>query len=312
MPKLSHSKTTVGSLLRQVARRLQRAQLYFGHGTDNATDEAATLIWHALGLDWQAPANIYSRAVSVAGQARVLGLVQQRISQRVPAVYLTGTTWFAGLPMRTDARALVPRSPLAELIETQFAPWIAVQDARRVLDLCTGSGCIAIACAKYLPHATVDATDISGPALQLARENVALHRLRGRVRCLKSDYFSALKGRRYDIIVSNPPYVSAREMKSLPAEYRHEPSLALAAGRDGLDAVRAILRVAAAHLNPGGILVVEVGNSESAVRRRFGQLPFTWLAFEHGGDGVFLLTAAQLVRYAPAIAAELGHKADVG
>lgn len=307
MSKLSHSTLTVGVLLERTARRLARAGLHFGHGTDNARDEAAALIWHALQLDWTAPASIYRRKVSASGLAQVAALVARRIRERVPAVYLTGSTWFAGLPMRTDARALIPRSPLAELIEQQFAPWIDARRVRTVLDLGTGSGCIAIACAHYLPRARVDAADISPAALSLARENVRLHRLARRVRCVESDYFTALAGRRYDIIVSNPPYVGAREMRSLPAEYRHEPTLALASGRDGLDAVRAILRSAAKMLQPEGLLVVEVGNSEAAVRRQFRGVPFTWLEFERGGGGVFLLTAQQLLRFAPAIAAGIGR-----
>lgn len=307
MSKLSHSAPTVGALLESNARRLARARLHFGHGTDNARDEAAALIWHALALDWNAPASVYQRKVGAAGVARVSALVGRRIAERMPAVYLTGTTWFAGLPMRTDARALIPRSPLAELIEQGFAPWIDARRVRDVLDLGTGSGCIAIACAHYLPRARVDAADISPQALALARENVRLHRLTRRVRCVETDYFSALEGRSYDIIVSNPPYVGAREMRSLPAEYRHEPTLALASGRDGLDAVRAILRSAAAMLKPDGLLVVEVGNSEVAVRRQFRGVPFTWLEFERGGGGVFLLTAQQLVRFAPAIAAGIGR-----
>lgn len=307
MAKLSHSKVTVGALLRSTARQLQRGGVFFGHGTDNAADEAAAIIWHVLSLDWQAPDSIYDRAVSAPLRARVMALAKRRIAARIPAVYLTGTIWFAGLPMRTDARALIPRSPLAELIENGFAPWIDSRRVRAVLDLGTGSGCIAIACARYLPRARVDASDVARDALALARENVQLHRLVRRVRCVESNYFAALKGRTYDIIVSNPPYVGAREMRSLPAEYRHEPALALAAGRDGLDAVRAILRVAAAHLNPGGLLVVEVGNSERAVRRQFRGVPFTWLKFARGGGGVFLLTAEQLVRQAPAIAAGIGR-----
>ena len=298
---------TLGALLQRIARRFVRAKLHYGHGTDNAADEAAALLWHVLQLDWQAPPGIHERLVTRDEQDAVELLVQRRIKERVPAVYLTGVTWFAGLPMRTDSRALVPRSPLAELIESRFAPWIDARRVRKVLDLGTGSGCIAIACARFLPRAQVDAADVSPEALLLARENIRMHRLTRRVRVVETDYFSALRGRRYDIIVSNPPYVDAGDMKSLPAEYRHEPVLGLASGRDGLDAVRAILRVAALHLNAGGVLVVEVGNSEAAVRRKFRRVPFTWLEFERGGGGVFLLTAEQLVRHAPAIAAGIGR-----
>jgi ribosomal protein L3 glutamine methyltransferase len=216
---------------------------------------------------------------------------------RCPAVYLTGRTWFAGLPMRTDPRALVPRSPLAEVIERQFRPWIDTARVRRVLDLCTGGGCIALACAHHLPRARVEGSDISAEALSLARENARALGLSRRVRFTQSDHFAALDGRRYDIIVSNPPYVGERELRSLPAEYGHEPRLALAAGKQGLDSVRVILRESARHLEPGGLLIVEVGNTETSVRRRWPRVPFTWLEFERGGGGVFLLTREQLQRH---------------
>jgi len=283
----------VQGLIERGARRLRRARVFFGHGTDNAWDESAALVWHALRL--RAPsARSYARATSEAEQRRVRELLTRRIRERIPAVYLTGETWFAGLKFRTDPRALIPRSPLAELIERGFAPWADPRRVRRVLDIGTGGGCIAIAAAHWLPRARVDALEISAAALQLAALNLRRHRLGRRVRLLQSDYFSALRGERYDIIVSNPPYVGAREMRSLPPEYRHEPRLALASGRDGMAAVRAILQDARRHLNPGGILIVEVGNTEVAVQRAFPQLPFTWLSFERGGGGVFLLKAEQL------------------
>jgi len=292
MNKVSH-KITVQQLIARGARRLQRARVFFGHGTDNAWDEAAALVWHALRLPTPTP-RIYARATTLAQQQQARELLTRRIKERVPAVYLTGETWFAGLQFKTDPRALIPRSPLAELIEHGYAPWVEARRVRRVLDIGTGSGCIAIATARMLPRARVDAVDISAAALALAAVNVRRHRLGRRVRLLESDYFSALKTERYDIIVSNPPYVGAREMRSLPPEYRHEPQLALASGRDGMDAVRVILEHAGRHLNPGGVLIVEVGNTEVPVRRAFAHLPFTWLSFERGGGGVFMLTAAQL------------------
>lgn len=269
--------------------------MFFGHGTDNAIDDAAALLWHAAKLPLAAPPDIYDRRIPLRARVAYEALLQRRIRERLPAVYLTGRTWFAGLAMRTDPRALIPRSPLAELIEAQFQPWAQPEQLRRVLDLGTGGGCIAIACAHWLPAARVDAADVSDAALALARENVREHRLGQRVRCVKSDHFSGLRGRRYDMIVSNPPYVGAREMAGLPAEYRHEPELALASGRDGLDSVRAILAGAAAHMRPGGLLIVEVGNSQRAVQRAYPQLPFLWLEFERGGGGVFMLTREQLV-----------------
>lgn len=292
MSKVSHN-VTVEQLIARGARRLQRARVFFGHGTDNAWDDAAALVWHALRLPTPT-ARVYARLTTPRDQQQARELITRRIKERAPAVYLTGETWFAGLRFRTDPRALIPRSPLAELIERRYAPWIDARRVHRVLDIGTGSGCIAIATARMLPGVRVDASDISADALALAADNVRLHRLGRRVRLLESDYFGALRGERYDIIVSNPPYVGARELRSLPPEYGHEPRLALASGRDGMDAVRAILAGAGRHLNPGGILIVEVGNTEVAVRRAFARVPFTWLTFERGGGGVFLLNAEQL------------------
>jgi ribosomal protein L3 glutamine methyltransferase len=285
---------TVAALLERSARRLARARLHFGHGTDNARDEAAALVWHALRLPRNATAARYQGAVNAASVARLEALLARRIDERIPAVYLTQRCWFAGLALHVDARVLIPRSPIAELIERRFAPWIEPARVRRVLDLGTGSGCIAIACARAFPRARVDASDVSVDALQVARLNVRRYRLQRRVRLRESDHFAALGKRRYDIIVSNPPYVGRHEFKALPREYRHEPRLALAAGADGLDSVRILLREAGAHLNRGGILIVEVGNTETALRRALPRLPFTWLHFERGGGGVFLLGREQL------------------
>ncbi len=287
---------TVISLIESGARRLRRAGVFFGHGTDNARDDSAALVLYALGLPQDADPAVYSRRVGARGVQRVDELLRRRIEERIPAVYLTGETWFAGLAFHVDPRVLIPRSPIAELIERQFAPWIDPRRVGRILDVGTGSGCIAIACAKALPRARLDAVDISAEALEVAAINVRRHRVGRRVRLVRSDHFSALPGERYDIIVANPPYVGRREMSGLPPEYRHEPPLALAAGRDGLDSVRVILREAGSHLRPGGLLVVEVGNTEAAVRRAFKRLAFLWLEFERGGGGVFLLTAEQLSR----------------
>jgi len=302
MKAFSHTKPrpTVAELITRVARRLARAKVFLGHGTDNYRDEAAALVWHALELPWEAvsagagPPREYRRRVSAAGETRVRELVARRIAERIPAVYLTQCTGFAGLPFYVDERVLIPRSPVAELIERRFAPWVERGKVRRILDLGTGSGCIAIACARAFPAARVDAVDISEAALEVARINIRRHRLTRRVRAVKSDHFTALAGSTYDMIVANPPYVGAREMRSLPPEYRHEPRLALASGDDGLDSVRVILREAAGHLRRGGLLVVEVGNSDRAVRRAFPRLPCVWLEFERGGGGVFLMSAEQL------------------
>jgi ribosomal protein L3 glutamine methyltransferase len=295
--RAAKSKPTVLGLIDRGARRLRRAGVFFGHGTDNARDDSAALVLHALGLPQDGDPAMYSRRVGARGVRSVDELIRRRIEERIPAVYLTGETWFAGLPFHVDPRALIPRSPIAELIERRFAPWIDPRSVGRILDVGTGSGCIAIACAKALPRARVDAVDISPEALELAASNVRRHRVGRRVRLLRSDHFSALRGERYDIIVANPPYVGRREMSGLPPEYRHEPALALAAGRDGLDSVRVLLRDAQSHLRPGGLLVVEVGNTEAAVRRAFRRLPFLWLEFERGGGGVFLLTAEQLAAH---------------
>jgi len=311
MRRLSHSRPApqrasppgelkLAAVLARSARRLARARLCFGHGTDNARDEAAALVWHALRLPRAPSAAQLARPVSRRALARIEALLSRRIHERIPAVYLTRRCWFAGLSLYVDERVLVPRSPIAELIERRFAPWIEPTRVRRVLDLGTGSGCIAIACARAFPAARVDALDISSDALAVALRNIRRHRLQRRVRVLQSNHFAALNGASYDIIVSNPPYVGRRELRGLPGEYRHEPQLALAAGEDGLDSVRVILRRAAAHLRTGGILIVEVGNSERAVRRAFPRLPFVWLSFERGGGGVFVLRREQLARTAGA------------
>jgi ribosomal protein L3 glutamine methyltransferase len=309
MSEVSHRRhaPTVGELVDRAARRLRRAGACFGHGTANARDDAAVLMWHVMDLAWPATPAMRRRRVGAERREQFEALLRRRIDERLPAVYLTGRTWFAGVPIRTDPRALVPRSPIAELIERRFEPWIDARRVRRVLDVGTGSGCIALACAAHFPRAHIDAVDVSPEALALARENVRALRLGRRVRLIESDHFAALQGRRYDIIVSNPPYVGEREMRRLPPEYRREPRIALAAGRDGLDSVKVILRDAGRHLQPGGLLVVEVGDTERAVRKAFAQLPFTWLQFERGGGGVFLLTREQL-----SSGPRAGEGADVG
>jgi ribosomal protein L3 glutamine methyltransferase len=287
---------TVAQLLQRGRRRLARARLHYGHGTDNPGDEAAALLSHVLALSAPITAGTLRRRVLANEQSSYAGLLERRIRERIPVVYLTRRCWFAGIPMYVDQRVLIPRSPIAEMIEHHFRPWVSPERVRHILDLGTGSGCIAIACARAFPKAHVDAADISDAALEVAQINIRRHRLSARVSALRADHFHGLGERTYDIIVSNPPYVGRREFAALPPEYRHEPRGALQAGTDGLASVRVILRDAPAHLRPGGVLIVEVGNSEAAVRRAFPRLPFVWLAFERGGGGVFVLEREHLQR----------------
>ena len=284
---------TIIDLVRWGAARLDEARVVFGHGTDNAVDESLALVRHAAGLPPDAPESLFASRLTTAERRAAVDLLVRRILERIPAPYLTGRAWFAGLELACDVRALVPRSPVAEWIERRFEPWLDPDAVERVLEIGTGGGAIAIACAMAFPNAAVDAVDISGDALALASENCIAHGVGDRVRRFESDVYAGV-GDRYDLIVGNPPYVDAGTMAALDPEYLHEPRIGLEAGTDGLDCVRRILAGASAHLRTGGVLVCEVGASRHALERAYPAVPFTWLELSRGGEGVFLLTSDQL------------------
>lgn len=294
---------TLRDCVRWGASRFREAGLFFGHGTDNALDEALALVLHALHLDHSLPESYLDTRLTPGELEQVLALIGRRVEERIPAAYLTHEAWFAGLSFYVDERVLVPRSPIAELIEARFEPWLDAEATTRILDLCTGSGCIAVACALAFPQADVVASDLSEAALEVAGINVRRHGLEGRLRLVHSDLFADLPPGDFDLIVSNPPYVPDSTMEALPREYLHEPSLGLKAGPRGLDVVIRMLAEAPERLRPGGVLVVEVGEAQAALAERFPQVPFLWLEFERGGEGVFLLTAEQLAEHAEAFTA---------
>lgn len=280
---------TLETLVREAAERMEAAGLVFGHGTDNAVDEACWMASAALGLPPDFDEAEFDRTVPEEGRRKFRELLEARIATRKPLAYLLGEAWFAGLRFRVNEHVLVPRSPLAELIRDGFAPWRQPQQVERVADVGTGSGCLAIALAHYWPHMHIDAVDISPEALDLARANAEDHGVSERVHCHRSDLLDDLPDRRYDVILTNPPYVPTDSMGRLPPEFRWEPALGLAAGSDGLDLVRRLLDTAADHLRPGGMLICEVGEAAAALDALLAGRELTWLSFEHGGDGVFLM-----------------------
>ncbi|MCH9005246.1 MAG: 50S ribosomal protein L3 N(5)-glutamine methyltransferase [Proteobacteria bacterium] len=284
----------VEHLIRTVAASFEDAELSYGHGTDNPLDEAAWLVFAVLQLSHDDTPAIYSASVDDEQVSAALALAGRRINERVPLAYLLNQAFFAGWEFFVDERVLVPRSPIAELINKQFTPWIEPNEVRFVVDLGTGSGCIAVAIAHAFPDARVDAVDISADALEVTAINIEKHGLEDRVTPVQSDFFSALGGRQYDLIVSNPPYVDGTDMKSMPAEYQSEPVLGLMAGDDGLVSVRKILHDASPFLTDNGILVCEVGNSQQALAAAYPDAAFVWLDFAQGGTGVFLLTKDDL------------------
>lgn len=288
---------SIADFVRWGASCFNEAGLFFGHGTDNAVDESLFLVLHALHLKPGLPSELMHGRLTDSEKHAVVALLRRRIEERLPAPYLTHEAWFGGMPFYVDERVLVPRSPIAELIEKQFTPWLDAEEVESVLDLCTGSGCIAIACAMAFPWAMVDGADISRDALEVARINVERYDLEERLELVQSDLFAGLEGRRYDLIVSNPPYVDAEDLASMPDEFRHEPELGLASGDDGLGITVRILAQASDFLTENGLLVVEVGNSAGALVERFSEVPFVWPEFERGGHGVFVIDYATLCHY---------------
>ncbi len=276
-----------GSLFRQ-------ANLFFGHGTDNAFDESKVLTFHVLNLPWDVPDNYWLSRLTMVEKQLITELFKRRIESRKPAAYLTGEAWFAGMRFKVNESTLVPRSPIAELIAQRYEPWVNPEIVADVLDLCTGSGCIGIASLQAFPNAVVDLVDISADALSVAQQNIELYGLQEVAFAIESDLFSALEGKQYDLIVSNPPYVDQIEMDALPAEFQQEPRLGLEAGKDGLDLVRKILAEAASYLKEDGVLIVEVGVSQYYLEAAYPELPLFWFEFEQGGEGVFAIQKSEL------------------
>lgn len=304
-PSITDELVTIRDYLRFAVSCFHQADIFCGHGTDSLWDEATYLVFHGARLPIDADQRVLDARLTLDEKKRILNLIEKRSVEKIPAPYLTNEAWFCGLSFYVDERVLIPRSPMAELIEQGFQPWIENEkgygawlgeDApvHRILDLCTGSGCIGIACAMAFPDAQIDIVDISSDALKVAQVNVDKHGVTDQVCVIESDLFAALGNERYDIIISNPPYVDEAEIDDLPPEYHHEPMLGLAAGKDGLDIVKKILKQAGDHLTENGILVVEVGISDQALIDQYPDVPFTWLEFERGGNGVFLLTAQQV------------------
>ncbi|MGS2717080.1 50S ribosomal protein L3 N(5)-glutamine methyltransferase [Eionea flava] len=298
--------STIAECIDAGAIFFEQAQLFFGHGTDNAQDEALWLAFSALGLSFDVSAEVLNQPVSQAEWLRIESMYLRRVNERIPAAYIVGEAWFCGYVFTVNEHVLVPRSPIAELILSRYQPWLPVVDALppqsslQVLDMCTGSGCIGIATALVFPDARVDLCDISTDALMVAEENIKRHQVSERVAVLESDVFDAIPEKPYDLIVANPPYVDKADIDSMPAEYQSEPAIALGSGDDGLDVTRRLLRQAATYLNDQGVLIVEVGNSWEHVETAFPQVPFMWLSFESGGHGVFVITRQELLDHAAA------------
>ncbi len=287
---------TIRDFVRWSLSQFSRAQVYFGHGTDNAWDEAVQLVLGAVDLPWDTNPAVLDARLTFGERKRVVEFLRLRAEERMPLPYVIGEAWYLGMPFYVNEHVLIPRSPIAELVQARFAPWLRAGPVERILDLCAGSGCIGIGCADVFEEAEVDLVDVSVEALEVAARNVSRYGLEERVSVIQSDLFSALQGRCYDLIVSNPPYVDPADYASMPAEFRHEPELALTSGEDGLDITRTILRQACDFLHEDGLLVVEVGNSEVHLMEQFPQVPFVWVELEHG-NGVFVITAQDLRQF---------------
>jgi len=284
-------------------QQFSKTGLHFGHGTDNASDEAVWLVLHATGNVLDGSFDQWEQEVSPDQAEKITDLIGRRSEGKQPLAYLLGSAWFAGLEFEVDERVLVPRSPIAELVVDQYSPWLDPTEVSRVLDLCTGSGCIAAATAVYMPHVQVDAADISAAALELAQRNILRHKVESHVRLIQSDLFEGLSEQRYDLIVTNPPYVAHSEAKQLPPEYQAEPAIGLYSGLDGLDLCLRIMMQSAHHLEEGGILICEVGESAGRLAAVLPAVPFLWLEFHNGGEGVFLMTRDELLQAAESITA---------
>lgn len=289
--------SSIRDAFRLILTMMGESELFYGHGTDNLWDDALALVFDTLQLPYEEQQILLDAKLTNFEKDILAENINKRIHERLPTPYITHKAWFAGLPFYVDERVIVPRSPFAELIEAEFSPWIDIANVTSVLDLCTGSACIAIATACHMPDVVVDAVDISEDALAVAKINLDKYQLNHQVSLIQSDLFNELDGVTYDIIISNPPYVDKHDMDNLPEEFECEPELALASGHDGLDATTVILQQAKNHLNDNGILIVEVGNSQEALMVKYPQAPFMWLDFARGGEGVFLLTKEQLQQY---------------
>ena len=287
---------TVQDFIRWTSSQLSLSDVFLGHGTDNPIDEAKQLILATLGLSLYIPTEFYSANLTNDEKQELFAIIQKRISDRVPTPYLTNQAWFCGHSFYIDERVLIPRSPIGELIDDHFQSLLS-QPPQQILDLCTGSGCIGIACAYAFPEAQIDITDISLEALDVAQQNIDLHEMNFRVTPMLSDLFNDIPAKQYDLIVTNPPYVDNEDMGDLPDEFSYEPKLALEAGFDGLDIVKRILRDAIDYLSPQGVLVCEVGNSWVSLQEQYPQVPFNWLEFKRGGLGVFSITREELIQY---------------